>query len=113
MAIEFDRDTDEFFRRCVDEQTVPGNDALKQIVLERIAAAFELGETYEKAAVNETIQEYFEEYVFLRRELVNFGYLTHDNRAGTYTAEKHELSEADFRSISRLERHARDIGVLE
>jgi hypothetical protein len=113
MPVEFDRDEDAFFERCVADGVFPRNDALKQIVLERVVADLEFEATIEKADLNETIAEYYDDYALVRRDLVNFGYLDHDHLAGTYEVAKRELEAADYREISRLERHARDLGVLD
>ena len=114
MGLEFDRNREEFFEKCVESGSFPRNDALKLIVLERIMAnEFRNGEVYTKAAVNEKVAAYFEDVELVRREFVNFRYLQYDNRANEYTAMKKSLSEGDVREISRLERHARDIGALD
>jgi hypothetical protein len=114
MELEYDRDTDAFFERCVDQGTFPRNDALKLVVLERILEeSFTVGETYEKSTVNERLEPYHEDYILLRRELVNFGYCRYDHLTNEYTVETAELSESDIRSISRLERHARSLDLLE
>lgn len=113
MSFCYDRSRPDFFENCVEHQTFPRNDALKLIVLEEILDDFEVGETYSKSKVNEKIQQYFDEYVMIRREFVNFRYVQYDNTENEYTVMKNELSEDDAREISRLERHARDIGVLD
>lgn len=113
MAVRYDRDRASFFEKCRRNGTIPGNDALKLIVLERILEEFELGEVYRKSEVNETIERHFDDAALVRRELVNFGYLRYDNRANEYAVEKLELTEDDIRERSRLERHARDIGLLD
>lgn len=111
--VEFDRDEAAFHERCVEAGRLPRNDALKQIPLERLAAEFDPGETYTKATVTDLIAEQFDDPVLVRRELVNFGYLRHDNREGTYELIKRRLDREDYRENTRLERHARDIGLLE
>lgn len=113
MDIEYDRDPEEFHASCVDRGRLPKNDALKQIVLGRVVARFEGGKTYHKEEVTETLEPDFEDHVLVRRELVNFGYLKYDNTANTYQVQKTELSEQDYRTNTRLERHARDLGLLE
>ena len=113
MELSYDRDPDAFFEKCRANQTFPRNDALKLIVLERLLEAFDEGETYTKTDVNAKIESTFDEYILIRRDLVNFGYLRYDNRENTYTVDRTELSRDAIRDISRLERHARDIGALE
>ena len=99
--------------RCVEEGRLPRSDALKLPVLERVPDEFEVGEPDAKEDLTGTLGEYFDDPVLVRRELVNFGYVGHDNTAGTYTVRKRSLTEEDVRSISRLERHARDLGLIE
>lgn len=114
MALDFDRDRDAFFEKCRDSDSVPGNSALKLIVLEELVdRKFAVGETYTKTEVTERIGEHFEEPIHLRRELVNFGYLRYDNRENEYEVRTLELSEDEVRENGHLERHAKDIGVLD
>lgn len=113
MEIEYDRDTDEFYRKCLDSGQLPRNDALKQIVLERVVEDLEVGKTYTKEELRPVLDGTFDDEVLVRRELVNFGYLRYDNVENTYRVHKRELSEEDYRNNTRLERHARDLGLLE
>lgn len=113
MALSFDRDRREYFRQRVDADSLPGNDALKLVVLEELLDDFEVGETYTKREVNDVLGEYFTDHVTVRRELLNFGYVRYDNTANEYTVRRRELDEADVRERTRLARHARDVGVLE
>lgn len=73
----------------------------------------ETGRTYSKSDVNEKIESHFADFVMVRRELVNFQYLEYDHRTNEYTVVRRQLSEEDVRAISRLERHAKDIGLLD
>lgn len=113
MDIEYDRDPAEFYESCLERGRLPNNDALKQIVLERLADQFEPDEIYDKQEVTERLEPRFDDHVLVRRELVNFGYLRYDNTENTYRVQKTELSEQDYRENTRLERHARDLGLLE
>lgn len=63
--------------------------------------------------VNGILETFFDDYVLVRRELVNFDYLFYDNTANTYEVRKTTLSESDFRNNTLLERHAKDPGWLE
>lgn len=113
MPVEFDRDTDDVLENALDSGRLPRNDALKQVVLEAVVADLEPGATYDKTRIDETVAEFFEDYVTVRRELVNFGYLSHDHLEGTYEVRKLKLTEEDYRDNTRLERHAKDLGILE
>lgn len=114
MPLEFDRDRETVFERCRTNGTVPSNDAVKLIVLERLMEAFEPGEVYHKSAVNEAIRDHFDrQFTSIRRDLVSFGYLSYDNRANEYRVETRSLSESDVRANDWLARHAKDIGLIE
>ncbi|MFC7073074.1 DUF2087 domain-containing protein [Halovenus rubra] len=113
MDINYDRDPESFYQSCLERARLPRNDALKQIILERLAEKFERGDTYQKNEVTETLESHFDDPVLVRRELVNFGYLRYDNTQNTYRLHKTKLSEQDYRENSRLERHATDLGLLE
>ncbi|MBP1987390.1 DUF2087 domain-containing protein [Halolamina salifodinae] len=113
MALDFDRDREAFFEKCRESDSVPGNSALKLVVLEELLdREFETGETYTKTEVTERIGEHFAEPIHLRRELVNFGYVHYDNRANEYEILTRTLSEEDVRENGHLTRHAKDLGVL-
>lgn len=87
---------------------LPKDDVAKQDVLSRIAQAFE-EKTYSEDEVNELIKSLDDDdHVLIRRELVNFGYLSKDAYAGTYLLVKRSLSEDELERIakrqSRVER---------
>lgn len=113
MGLSYDVDREAFFEKCQQSQSVPGNDALKLVLLERILEEFEAGVVYSKSEVDERIRRHFDQHILLRRELVNFGYLRYDNRANEYRVERLELTEADVRETDRLRRHAEDVGALD
>jgi hypothetical protein len=113
VTFDYDRDVDRFVEERLGEGTLPSNDALKLAVLEHPLEAFEVGETYDKGELTDRLGESLDDPVLARRELANFGYVDHQHLDGTYTVRKRSLSEADVRSISRLERHAEDLGLLE
>jgi len=113
MGLEYDRNRDEIIDEWQRKEGLPGNDALKLVVLERIMTEFEAGVVYTKDEVDAVIQDRFDDHVTVRRELVNFGYMGYDNRANEYEVRTHELTEEDVREISRLEHHAEAIGLLD
>jgi len=113
MEIDYDRDPEEFYEQRLESGRLPNNDALKQIILERIVDRFDEDTTYTKSAVTDVLAEDFDDHVLVRRELVNFEYLSYDNTENTYEVRKRALTEEDYRTNARLERHARDLGLLE
>ena len=114
MALDFDRDREAVFEKHRRNDSMPGNSALKLLVLEELLdREFTAGETYSKDELTERIGDHFDEPIHLRRELVNFGYARYDNRTNEYEIRTLKLSEADVRENGHLERHAKDLGVLE
>ncbi|MEZ3114383.1 DUF2087 domain-containing protein [Halobaculum sp. MBLA0147] len=113
-ALTYDRDPAAVFADCRDRGRLPRNDALELIVLERLLddADVTVGETYQKAALNDRLDDAFDDAT-VRRELVNLGYLQYDNTTNEYTVVKTRLSEAEIRDTTRLADHARDLGVLD
>jgi hypothetical protein len=99
----------QFFEKSVKNKQFPGNDALKQIILKRIMRDFELGKVYAETEVNEIIKKYFDDFTLIRRELVNFGYMSRDPYKGEYKVVKKELTKEDYEKITTLKRHAEDL----
>ena len=114
MTLDFDRDRETVFEKHRRNDSMPGNGALKLLVLEELLdREFEVGEVYGKEEFTRRIGEHFARPIELRREFVNFGYARYDNRENEYEVRTVELSEADVRANDHLERHAKDLGVLE
>ena len=111
--IEYNLDEDEFFKKCVKNNNIPANDALKQILFKRIMKDFEMDKIYSEQEVNDAIKRYFEDYTLIRMELINFRYMQRDPLKGEYWVVKKELTKPDFLKISRLKRHAIELGILK
>lgn len=111
--IIFNVDEEKYFADCVQNKNLPKNDASKQIILKRIMKDFEKNRIYSEQEVNEIIKKYFEDYATLRRELINFGYMTRDNLTQNYKVVKTELFKEDYLAITRLKEHAQRLGILE
>jgi hypothetical protein len=78
---------------------LPKDDLAKQPVLSRIAQTFE-ERVYSEDEVNDLIRELDDDdHVLIRRELVNFGYLSKDAYAGTYRVLKRSLSPQELERI--------------
>ena len=110
--ITFNLDEGKFFDKCVKNQNLPRNDALKQVILKRLVGEFEQGKKYGEQEVNEKIKKYFEDFALIRRELINFGYMQRDSLKGEYWVVKKELTREDYLKIERLGRHAAELGIL-
>lgn len=111
--IDFKLNEEKFFERCVKHKTFPANDALKQILLKRIIKDFKEKGVYSEQEVNEKIKRYFGDFALIRRELINFGYMQRDPAKGEYWVIKKELTKSDFLKITRLKRHAIELGILQ
>ncbi|MBD3259894.1 DUF2087 domain-containing protein [Candidatus Woesearchaeota archaeon] len=111
--IDFELDEKKFFEKCAKNKNFPRNDALKQVILKKITAEFEKNKKYGEQEVNNKIKKYFDDYVLIRRELINFGYMQRDPAKAEYWVVKYELSKEDFLRIDRLKRHAKEIGIIE
>lgn len=59
--------------------SVPSKRKLRVVVLLLLLARFQFNQTYSEAEVNALLGTADEDYAFLRRELVNYGYLCRDN----------------------------------
>lgn len=110
--IKFNLDESKFFEKCVKNQNLPKNDALKQIILKRIMEEFN-EKNYSEDKVNDIIKKYFEDFALIRRELINFGYMQRDPIKSEYKVIKKELTKSDFLKITRLKRHAVELGILD
>lgn len=65
--------------------SIPRKQKRKLAVLEHIAAYFQSGITYQEKEVNELLRRFSEDdYVTLRRYLIDFGYLARDNNTSEY-----------------------------
>lgn len=99
---------DEFFEKCVEKGDLPKSDVEKQIILKRIMQDF-CGEEYIESDVNAVIKKYFEDFALIRRELVNFGYMSKESYTGKYTVAKRELSEDDMEKIKKLTNRLKEL----
>ena len=111
--VEFPFDVKKLWDKCVRNQIVPKNDFEKQAVLTRIIKDFEFDKIYLEEEVNKKIKKYFEDFTFIRRELINFGYMQRNPRTGEYWVVKKELTKEDIRNNTRLRRHTKPFRILE
>ena len=111
--IVFKEDEENFFQKCIENNSIPKNDALKQIVLKRLMKDFDEKRIYSEQEVNEAIKKHFEDYTTLRRELVNFGYMQRDSLKGEYKVVKKELTKEDYLKNTLLKRAAISIKIIK
>lgn len=78
----------DFARRYLDSQgrvtSIPAKRAMKEALVAWAARRFEPGRPYSESQVNEVIAPVMEDYVWLRRMLVDGGYLIRDDRGTAY-----------------------------
>ena len=85
--------------------SLPKDDLEKQEILKKIASKFKKSRRYYEEEVNERIKSFdVYDYVLIRRELVNFGYLGKDSYKGKYWLIKKELSKKDLKNIKKTQK---------
>lgn len=63
---------------------VPVKRDRKQQLLEFLVKSFEFERRYRESEVNEILADFYDDYIYLRRELVEFGFLDRDPATGSY-----------------------------
>ena len=82
--------------------TLPKDDLEKQEILSKIAKKFEKNKEYNEIDASEIIKSLdVDDYVLIRRELVNFNYFGKDSYKGTYWVKKYELTDEEKQKIKR------------
>ena len=104
--VEFPFAIEEFFLKCKKHGHLPKNDFEKQAVLLVLLREFKKGKVYNEGEVNEHIKLHFEDFATIRRELVNYGYLSRDPYKGEYKLVKDKLYVEDLEHHTLLKRHA-------
>lgn len=64
-------------------ETMPAQFKKRQIVLEEIFQAFEIGKIYAEREINEIIERFHDDYCMVRRAFIGFGWMT--RAGGIYT----------------------------
>ena len=105
--IIFPFDTQKLFVKCVKNQIFPRNDFKKRVVLIKIAKKFKFNKIYSEQQVNTTIKQYFKDFALIRRELVNFGYMSRDPIKGEFRLLKQTLTKEEIERNTLLKRHAK------
>ena len=79
---------------------LPRDDLEKQEILSKIAKKFEKNKEYDEMEVSEIIKSLdVDDFVLIRRELVNFNYFGKDSYKGIYWVKKHELTDEELQKI--------------
>ncbi len=98
--------TEEYFKSCVKLQHFPKDDLKKQAILAQIMHEFKKQgkESYSEQEVNSIIIEHYEDFALIRRELVNFGYLSRDSLKGEYKILKIKLDDEELDRIGQRQK---------
>ena len=104
--IIFPFDTEKLWEKFLKHHIFPKNDFQKQVILLRLLNDFEDNRIYLETEVNEKIAKYFEDYTFLRRELINFGYMQRNPSTAEYWVVKRTFSQEDIDKNPVLKSHA-------
>ncbi len=108
--VKFPFDISNFFEKCVKHKTIPKNDFEKQAILLKLLDEFEDNRKYSEPEVNAKLKKYFEDYVSLRRELINFGYMQRNSLTGEYWVVKRTFTVDDINNNTLLKKHAKAFG---
>lgn len=109
--VRFPFDQEILYNKYRKMRILPKNDFEKQAILLKVIELFE-DRKYEEEEVNSTIKPLFDDYVLVRRELINFSYMGRDSSKGIYWVTKRTLSFEDVRKNTILARHAKPFGVV-
>ncbi|WP_326974908.1 DUF2087 domain-containing protein [Caproicibacter sp. BJN0012] len=71
-------------------KTLPSKQQKLQVVLKRVAEAFEPGKTYSEQEVKELLVGIYADHATLRRSLIDFGYLKRTSNGAAYWREAAE-----------------------
>ncbi|HLC32615.1 MAG TPA: DUF2087 domain-containing protein [Candidatus Nanoarchaeia archaeon] len=104
--ITFPFDTEKLWEKFVKHHVFPKKDFQKQAILLRLLEEFEDKRIYAENEVNEKLAKHFEDYTFLRRELINFGYMQRNPNTAEYWVVKRTFTHADIEKNPLLKRHA-------
>jgi len=84
--------------------SLPRSDIEKQKILSQIASKFEKGREYSESEVNKIIKDFdVDDYVLIRRELVNFNYLGKNSYKSIYWLKTKELSNKEIDKIEKTQ----------
>ncbi|MFH1648966.1 MAG: DUF2087 domain-containing protein [Candidatus Woesearchaeota archaeon] len=89
---------------------LPSDDLEKQKFLEKVAISFKESQHYSEEEVNNMIKLVTkDDYVLVRRELVNFGYLGRDPYKGDYWLIKNKLTDEELQRIAKNNTKIKDM----
>jgi len=70
----------------------PVKEKRKIIILQKIIQAFETKKNYSEKEVNEILQRYYEDYVTVRRYLIQYGFMDRDKSGENYWVNTHTVN---------------------
>ncbi|MCL2287502.1 MAG: DUF2087 domain-containing protein [Firmicutes bacterium] len=84
------KERDDILNRYFDEdgqlviKNFPAKEKKKIIIMQKIMENFELNHVYSEKEVNEILQAYYEDFVTIRRYLIQYGFLVRDKNGTNY-----------------------------
>lgn len=111
MNLVFPFDVEKFFNDCVKQKNFPKNNFQKQVILLTIVRDFKDKKTYSEEQVNEIIKKYFEDYVLIRRELINFGYMMRNPENSNYWVVRNTFTKEDIKNNSFIKKDAKKFNL--
>ena len=91
----------------------PRNDLKKQEILQKIMKDFNENKSYTEEEVGNVIRKHFDDWALIRRELVNFGYMSRDSYKNEYKVLKKELSKDDLERLKKLNKELEKIRWIQ
>jgi len=70
----------------------PVKEKRKIIIMQKIMEAFETGKNYSEKEVNEILQRYYEDYVTVRRYLIQYGFMDRGKTGESYWVNTHTVN---------------------
>ncbi|QOR34011.1 DUF2087 domain-containing protein [Clostridium sp. 'deep sea'] len=81
---EYKKTIEKYFSSDGSLRSIPRKQKRKLIVLREIASSFETNKTYDEKEVNEKLEKFNEDYVSLRRYLIEYQFLKRENDGSKY-----------------------------
>ncbi|MBU0461743.1 MAG: DUF2087 domain-containing protein [Nanoarchaeota archaeon] len=113
QPVEFPFETEQVYKDATQTQTLPENEFVKQAVLVRVMRDFGDGQKYFEPQVDELIKPHFSDTAAIRKELINYGYISRNPLTSTeYWVIKRCLTMYDVKNNTILRRNAKQYHIL-
>jgi len=90
------KEKDEILSRYFDKKgqliikNFPAKEKKKIIILQKLMENFQLSHSYSEQEVNEILQHYYEDFVTIRRYLIQYGFMARDKTGANYRVNTHK-----------------------